>query len=146
MAFTFITTWLPQITPVPISAQEITKPLNLPIIGNTFAMGDEHYLAITEDGILWAWRANYLGQLDDGTTNDSAVPIKIMKNVAIVAATSNFSMAVTNDGTLYTWGATVLGRSGYGTTNFVTSPLKQLENVDCKMVLLVGAATCRPSQ
>jgi alpha-tubulin suppressor-like RCC1 family protein len=41
------------------------------------AGGSEHSLAITLDGTLWAWGKNSFGQLGNGTTNVSPIPIVV---------------------------------------------------------------------
>ena len=40
---------------------------------------DDHSLAIKSDGSLWAWGRNSCGDLGDGTTNTSYVPIQVSK-------------------------------------------------------------------
>jgi alpha-tubulin suppressor-like RCC1 family protein len=46
----------------------------------TVSAGDnDHSLAIKDDGSLWAWGSNSCGQLGDGTTNTSHVPIQVSK-------------------------------------------------------------------
>jgi len=68
---------------------------------------------ITDNGGLWAWGPNAIGQLGDGTTELRLSPVKIMDNVA--ALTSNYfydhsmvglmvTYALTRDGALYGWG------------------------------------------
>jgi len=41
------------------------------------AAGGGHSLALKEDGTLWAWGANFYGQLGDGTTIDKYTPVQI---------------------------------------------------------------------
>ena len=40
---------------------------------------DDHSLAIKNDGSLWAWGFNSCGQLGDGTTTDSEIPIQVSR-------------------------------------------------------------------
>lgn len=47
--------------------------------------GGSHTMAITEDGTLWAWGSNDLGQFGDGGTESSSTPIKIMDHVVSVS-------------------------------------------------------------
>ena len=112
-----------------IADAAVDTPLNLPITGQTFSLGSRHSLAITEDGTLWAWGDNRYGQLGDGTTNNSSVPVKIMENIAAVSAGLWHSMAITNDGTLWGWGMGYFGRIGDGTMYERHSPVKIMENV-----------------
>jgi alpha-tubulin suppressor-like RCC1 family protein len=41
------------------------------------AGGFGHSLALMPDGSLWAWGANYSGQLGDGTTIDRSLPVRV---------------------------------------------------------------------
>jgi len=68
------------------------------------AIGTGHALAIDAEGYLWAWGTNTFGQLGDGTTATRHSPVRIMGDVAAVAAHGNISMAITTNGTLYVWG------------------------------------------
>jgi alpha-tubulin suppressor-like RCC1 family protein len=78
----------------------------------------EHTLALKSDGTLWAWGANYTGQLGDGTSTNRVVPTQIgtdtdWQNIAI----GNFqSLAIKADGTLWAWGSNDYGQLGDGTS------------------------------
>ncbi len=43
------------------------------------ALGDQHAVAITEDGNLWAWGKNNAGELGDASFKDSLTPILVKK-------------------------------------------------------------------
>jgi len=73
-------------------------------------------LALNDEGQIWAWGVNAVGQLGDGTTTNRGTPVRIgahndWKTVSTVssgpalAAPLCFTMAITVDGHLYSWGA-----------------------------------------
>lgn len=79
------------------------------------AAGKSHNLAVSNDGVLYAWGGNEWGQLGDGTTNSAVRPVKVLDQVRAAMAGSGYSAAVTYGGALYTWGHNsflVLGLSG----------------------------------
>lgn len=53
------------------------------ICQNVYSYNHPVAAVIKADGTLWMWGKNEYGQLGNGTTTDSAVPIKIMDNVAL---------------------------------------------------------------
>jgi alpha-tubulin suppressor-like RCC1 family protein len=63
-------------SPVPIQVVGPSGEGNLLGISAIAADGN-HTLAFKSDGTIWAWGANYSGQLGDGTTNDSSSPIQV---------------------------------------------------------------------
>ena len=69
-------------------------------------VGGNYSCAVTTDGGLKCWGNNQFGQLGDGTTTLSAVPVQISggHTFASVAAGGGHSCAVTTDGTAYCWG------------------------------------------
>ena len=86
-------------------------------------------LAITSDGVLWAWGVNNHGQIGDGTRQNRDTPVRIMDDVVAVSASSNNSMAITSDGSLWVWGDNGNGQIGDGTKRNRISPVLIMENV-----------------
>ena len=79
---------------------------------------DDHVLAITTDGKLFAWGRNNLGQLGLGIDSTSLTKISYPVQVgtlswAQVSAGSNgISAGITTDGKLFTWGSNAFGQLG----------------------------------
>ncbi|MCH8254525.1 MAG: hypothetical protein IID06_04175, partial [Gemmatimonadetes bacterium] len=76
-----------------------------------------HTCAISFSGSVYCWGFNGTGQLGDGTTTLSTVPVKVSggHTFASVAAGGGHSCAVTMDGTAYCWGHDRNGQLGNGT-------------------------------
>ena len=63
------------------------------------AAGDDHSLAVTRDGQLFAWGSNQFSALGDGTTVDQLRPVAIsLTEVAAVAAGEAHSLALLRSG------------------------------------------------
>jgi alpha-tubulin suppressor-like RCC1 family protein len=87
------------------------------------AAGFSHTLALTADGGLYAWGGNGYGELGDGTTTSSKVPVAVNvsgvlagKTITQLSAGWYFSMALDSNGNLYAWGYNPFGQLGDGTT------------------------------
>ncbi len=87
--------------------------------------GDAHALALTSDGSVWAWGGNSSGQLGNGTTTASTVPVQVpgLTGIAAVSAGSDVSVALRSDGTVWTWGGNSGGDLGDGTTTPSSTPV-----------------------
>ena len=77
------------------------------------ALGSHHVIAIDNQGKVYTWGANSIGQLGKGTTDDSNVPICISEieenrlngiNIVEISAGYVHTVAVDNQGKAYTWG------------------------------------------
>jgi alpha-tubulin suppressor-like RCC1 family protein len=89
------------------------------------AAGFGHSLALCSDGTVAAWGLNSYGELGDGSTAGSLVPVAVNvdsiysalygKAVASIAAGSFQSLAVCSDGTVAAWGANYDGQLGDNT-------------------------------
>ena len=85
--------------------------------------GSVHSLAIRTNGSLWAWGANFFGQLGDnsvgspGNTNDAnkniPVPVAADRTWTAVDASSH-SLGRTTDGSIWAWGLNNFGQLGLG--------------------------------
>ena len=78
--------------------------------------GNGYSLALKSDGTVWAWGVNYYGQLGNGTTFDSYVPIQVdlLHNIIAIEAGSFSAYALSADGSLWAWGDHKYGQLGLG--------------------------------
>lgn len=83
--------------------------------------GQDHGLAITTGGTVWAWGSNAVGQLGDGTTTTRTTPVQVagLSGVRQVSAGLEHSLALRSDGTVWAWGANDHGQLGDGTFSSV---------------------------
>lgn len=73
--------------------------------------GESHSCVLSDAGKIYCWGDNYYGQLGDGTTNDSSVPIAVKtegvlsaKRFVSVISYSDYTCAIDSDYQLYCWG------------------------------------------
>ena len=92
--------------------------------------GYSHSLALCSDGTLAAWGNNTSGQLGNGGTTTSNVPVAVTmtgalagKTVVAVAAGNYHSLALCSDGTLAAWGSNSYGQFGNGSTTSSNVPV-----------------------
>jgi len=80
----------------------------------TLAAGAFHTLALDENGSVWCWGADALGQCGDPVQSVTDGPRRIdgLPKIAAIAAGGLQSFAVTGDGSVYGWGAVDHGRLG----------------------------------
>ncbi|MEN9605027.1 MAG: hypothetical protein RJB39_712 [Candidatus Parcubacteria bacterium] len=73
----------------------------------SLASTNNHSLALTAKGEVFAWGQNYTGQLGDGTRQNRATPelVKGLPAISKIAAGHKFSLALTASGEVYAWGA-----------------------------------------
>ena len=88
------------------------------------AAGLYHNLELKGDGTLWAWGYNYFGELGNGMTTDSSVPVEIFGVSPISALEAGFyhSLALKSDGTVWAWGFDGDGELGNGTATSSSQP------------------------
>lgn len=84
------------------------------------AAGSDHCLAICSDGTLASWGDNRDGQLGNGTTTESNVPVLVTttgtflatRTVTTIAAGADHSLALCSDGRIASWGRNSFGQLG----------------------------------
>ena len=94
----------------------------------TMSGGFLHSAAIVGGGAgePWAWGYNFHGQLGDGTTNESHVPVEVstVRGAVAVAAGEYHSAALREDGSVWAWGHNGSGQLGDGTKNDSHVPIQ----------------------
>jgi alpha-tubulin suppressor-like RCC1 family protein len=110
-----------------LSAQDMSASAN-PI---GVASGIKHTLAVCNTGVVTAVGDNTTGQLGNGTTASSYLPVLVsgLTGIVAVAAHEGNSYALKNDGTLWAWGSNINGQVGDGTNTMRTTPVQVLTGV-----------------
>jgi alpha-tubulin suppressor-like RCC1 family protein len=104
-----------------------TAPVDVIGLGSgitSLATGADHACALTNDGKVKCWGANDLGQLGDGTTTASTVPVNVhgfTSRVSKLATSGSHTCALMTSGGVKCWGSGSRGQLGNGSTT--DSPL-----------------------
>src|SRR5439155_1081072 len=87
------------------------------------AAGYFHACALLSTGRVWCWGDNGNGELGNGTTTASDVPVPTpLEGATAVAAGAADSCAITSGGDLKCWGNNFVGQLGIGTFTDAHSP------------------------
>jgi alpha-tubulin suppressor-like RCC1 family protein len=106
-------------------------PIQVATIANVVGVsaGGTHTLVFKSDGTVWTCGNNGFGQLGNGTTLISLLPVQVqtivpvgsnpafLSNATAVAAGGNHSLALQSSGTVWTWGNNTYGQLGDTTNN-----------------------------
>ncbi|MBL0211555.1 MAG: RCC1 repeat- and reductase domain-containing protein [Holophagaceae bacterium] len=94
------------------------------IIG--ISAGEDHSLALSEDGSVWAFGLNQDGQLGIGTKIDQSVPteVKGLSQIIEVCGGRKHSIALKRDGSVWAWGSNECGQLGQPKLTVSLAPLE----------------------
>jgi len=109
---------------VPVSVTGLTGVTAISA-GTVDSVGDEHTCALLSGGTVQCWGYNYDGQLGNGTTTDSNVPVSLtgLTGVTAVSAGNGHTCALLSRGTVKCWGDNAYGELGNGTTTNSSTPV-----------------------
>ncbi len=84
--------------------------------------------AIGDNGLAYCWGRNNYGQLGNGTTTDSSVPVAVtlpsgVTSFAYISTAGRVSCGLGNNGLAYCWGDNYYGQLGNGTTTRSSVPV-----------------------
>ena len=104
--------------------QVVGLPMNDAVMA--IAAGGGHSLALTAKGQVWAWGANFSGQLGDGTMIDKSTPVQVKglpdpaaDPVIAIAGSGAYSLALLKSGQVYVWGTP----PGFARASFTSTPV-----------------------
>jgi alpha-tubulin suppressor-like RCC1 family protein len=105
------------------------SPVEVPGLANVqqIAAGQEHSLALLEDGTVRAWGWDELGQLGDSedlVDQPAPVPVEGLFDVSSIAAGYRHSLAVLRDGSVRSWGQNDFGELGNGNRELRATPVR----------------------
>jgi hypothetical protein len=94
----------------------------------TASVGYLYTLAVGNDGNAYAWGLNTYGQLGNGDTTNSSIPVMVKLPSGVkaeaVSAGESFAMALGSDGNVYAWGLNSSGQLGDSTTTNSLAPVR----------------------
>ncbi len=87
--------------------------------------GGSHSCAVGDSGVAWCWGSNSLGQLGDGTQQDSPAPVRVNglpAPVSIIIAARDSTCALLENRSVWCWGGNTYGQLGNETIDILLSP------------------------
>jgi len=106
--------------PTPVNAVGLTNMVTV-VTGQSSA----HSCGVRGDGTVYCWGYNAYGQLGNGTTTDSLVPVAVngITTAVDVAVGAIATCALTSAGQVLCWGRGIWGQLGQGNTTSSSTPL-----------------------
>src|SRR5262249_8094691 len=117
-------------------ATPVKGPGGAGLLSNIIAIaaGDYHTVALRNDGTVWAWGNNGLGQLGDDTFTGRQTPVQVkglngvgfLTNIVAIAAGTSHTLAIRRDGAVFAWGYNSSSQLGDGTQSNRKTPVMML--------------------
>jgi alpha-tubulin suppressor-like RCC1 family protein len=100
-------------SPTPVMVKGITDATAVSVGGS---VEGSHTCALLSGGTVVCWGWNGYGQLGNGTTKDSAIPVAVsgIANASAISAGMSHTCALLSGGTVECWGSNELGQLGNG--------------------------------
>jgi len=114
------------------------RGMDIPV--TAIALGAVHSCALLESGTVRCWGNNEAGQLGNGRSENSSIPIEVVElpdTVVQIAAGVVFTCALSEDGNLYCWGEGSNGRFGDGSTEIYPTPIL-VDGLDQELNMIVA--------
>jgi alpha-tubulin suppressor-like RCC1 family protein len=114
------------------------------IFSTLISLGYAHSCGTKADGTLWCWGRNDKGQLNDGTTTDSDIPIDVSGGDTwkFISNGKNHSCGIKADDTAWCWGYNWRGQLGDGTETDSNVPVAVSGGHTWKTLAARGDSTC----
>lgn len=124
-------TTTPSSVPVPVAGDHLFADVAVhSMLSANGGIRSGHTCGITLDGSAFCWGSNSAGQLGDGTTQDSAVPVPVSGGLRFAeidpggVGPASFTCGRTTTGEVWCWGNNSAGQLGIPGTTPHTSPVQ----------------------
>ncbi len=117
---------------------------SVPAYSDTISAGEDHTCMLKSNGAAYCWGDNSVGQLGNGSTKPSMVPVAVSGDLRFksISADWDYTCGVTEDNDAYCWGRGRYGRLGNGSSENSTIPTAVSGGLSFESVNSGMAHTC----
>jgi alpha-tubulin suppressor-like RCC1 family protein len=116
----------------------------MPAYSESLTAGEDHTCLLKSNGAAYCWGDNSVGQLGNGSTEPSMVPVAVSGNLRFdsISGSWDHTCGVTREGNAYCWGRGRYGRLGNGMSEHSTVPVAVSGGLTFESVSAGLAHTC----